>query len=351
MSEPLVEVVRAGVVDAIHRGDLALVDSGGRLLASVGDPVGKITYWRSAAKPFQALPLLFTGAADRWGLGQEELALIAGSHNGERIHVDLAAAVLSKIGCEVADLVCGVHPPLSPQAASDLQRGNEEPTVLHNNCSGKHIGMLALAQHLGVDRLGYQSAGHPVQEAILGAICQFSDVCSDAVSIGIDGCGVPCFGTSLYSLALAFARLMDPRELSKTCAGAGLDIRTAMAAHPYLVAGDGRLDTDLMQAAAGGLIAKGGAAGVQCVGLPGGFGLAIKIEDGATGPPPSPGAVVAVAALHQLGMLDQAQVSALGRHARPVLRSVSGQVVGEVRPVFDLATDPGLPARSGRNSD
>lgn len=337
MSEPLVEVVRGSLVEAIHRGDLAVVDSSGTLRASVGDPRGKITYWRSAAKPFQALALISSGAAERWGLSTQDLALIAGSHNGEPVHAEQASALLRKIGGELADLACGALPPLDPQAAADLLRRHEQPTALHNNCSGKHLGMLALATHLSADRHGYQSPRHAVQAVISEAISDFSSVQEDEMVIGIDGCGVPCFGTSVYHLGLAFARLMDPGSLGEPFAGAARDIRAAMTAHPYLVAGRGRLDTDLMRgAAADGLVAKGGASGVQCVGLPGGLGLAIKIEDGFMGPPPAPGGAVTIAALHQFGVLDEAQVTSLSTHARPLLRNVAGQVVGDMRPRFTL---------------
>ncbi|MDQ3306765.1 MAG: asparaginase [Actinomycetota bacterium] len=336
MSEPLVEVVRGSVIEAIHRGDLAIVDSSGALLASVGDPRTKFTYWRSAAKPFQALPLITSGAAERWGLSSQDLALVAGSHNGEPVHQQQASGLLRKIGADLADLVCGAHPPLEPQAAADLLRQGEDPTALHNNCSGKHLGMLALATHLSADRGDYQLPHHRVQTAISETISVFSGVQEDAVAIGIDGCGVPTFGTSIYHLALAFARLLDPSSLSGRLPGAAEGIRSAMTANPYLVAGRGRLDTDLMQTAGGGLVAKGGASGVECVGLPGGVGLAVKIEDGATGPPPAPGGVVTTAALLQFGFLDEAQAISLSAHARPLLRNVAGQVVGKVRPVFDL---------------
>jgi len=334
MSETLVEQVRGGLVEAIHRGDLAVVDSHGTLRASVGDPRGKIAYWRSAAKPFQALPLIHSGAAERWNLSSADLALIAGSHNGEPIHVDQASQILAKIGCRPTDLVCGTHPPLSPAAAEELRRMGAEPSVLHHNCSGNHIGMLALAEHLGVPLSGYPARDHPVQTAILEAVSGFVGVAESEIVVGVDGCGVPCFGTSVYHLAYAFARFMEPEQLSPAWAGAAHDIRTAMAGDPYLVAGQGRLDTDLMQSA--DVIAKGGASGVQCVGLPGGVGIAIKIEDGSMGPPPAPGAVATIAVLQQLAFLDEEQVCALSAHARPVVRTSAGQVVGEVRPAFEL---------------
>ncbi|MDQ3577616.1 MAG: asparaginase [Actinomycetota bacterium] len=339
MSEPLVEQLRGGLVEAIHRGDLALVDSAGTLRASVGDPEAKLTYWRSAAKPFQALPVIRSGAARRWDMSPQDLALISGSHNGEPVHVAQASALLARIGCDVSDLRCGVHPPLAPEAAAELRRAGVEPTELHHNCSGNHIGMLALAEHLGADRAGYQLPGHPVQTAILDSICDFSGLPRDAVTVGVDGCGVPCFGTSVYHLAYAFARLMDPGDLSHVHSRAAREIRTAVAAHPYLVAGHARLDTDLMRV--GDVIAKGGASGVQCVGLPEGMGLAVKIEDGSMGLPPSPGAVATIAALQQLKILDEAQVTSLSAHARPVVRTATGLMVGETRPTFDLTLNQG----------
>ncbi len=337
MSAPLVEVARNGMVEAIHRGDVAVVHADGRLLASVGQPTEKITYWRSAAKPLQALPLVYSGAAAQWGFTPEDLALVAGSHNGEPVHVERASALLRRVGCRMEDLACGTHPPLDSRSAADLQRQGAEPTALHNNCSGKHIGMLALAGHLDVDRGSYRSADHPVQRQILECICHFTGLQPDAVRLGVDGCGVPCFGTSVYHLAFAFARLMSPADLDEPYRGAAPVLSQAMARHPYLVAGRGRLDTDLMSVGDGTFVAKGGASGVQCVGLRGGIGVAAKIEDGTDGPSPvRVGAVVVLAALRQLGLLDDGQTAVLHDYARPVLRTVDGDAVGAAYPVFDL---------------
>lgn len=336
MSAALVEITRSGLIDAIHRGDVAVVDSDGALRASTGDPMTKVVYSRSAAKPFQAVAVVAGGAAQRWGFSTADLALVAGSHNGEKVHTDQASALLAKVGGDVSDLMCGVHPPLDEGAAEELLRQGVGPNVLHNNCSGKHIGMLALAKHLGGDRLDYASRDHPVQEAILRAISDFSGAGDGEVAVGIDGCGVPCFAMTVYRLALAFARLMVPGDRTRGCSAAAQDVRAAMAMHPYLVAGRGRFDTDLMQTGTGGLIAKGGAGGVACVGLPGGIGLAVKIEDGAMGPPPTPAPIVVMATLEQLGVLDRVQLRALSDHARPLLRNVAGSVVGGARAVFDL---------------
>lgn len=338
MSTPLVEVVRSALVDGIHRGDLAVVDADGRMVAAVGEPRHKIAFWRSAAKPFQALPIIYTGAAENRGLTSEDLALIAGSHSGEQVHIERASAVLGRIGGSIDDLACGTHLPLDPLAAAAVQRAGIATTALYSNCSGNHLGMLALADRLGAGRPGYRAATHPAQIEILSCLSRFTGLPTDAIVLGVDGCGVPCHGTSVYHLALAFARLMRPAGLTEQDGAAAQTIRQAMVGNPYLVAGRDRLDTDLMGVGAGAIVAKGGAAGVQCVGLEGGVGLAVKIEDAGDMSPGRPTAVATLSALHQLGVLDAAQLSGLAAHARPALRTVDGDSVGDAHPVFTLDT-------------
>jgi L-asparaginase II len=336
MSEPLVAVTRGTVVDAIHRGDAAFVGADGYVRATAGDPGAKVAFWRSSAKPFQAIPLVASGAADRWGFSAEDVALVAGSHNGEPVHVERAESMLARIGRDPEDLVCGAHPPLDLSSATALAASGQEPTVLHSNCSGKHIGMLALAEHLGADHRGYHLPDHPAQRAILETIARFAGVDVEDVAVGIDGCGVPCFGTPVEGLALAFARLMEPTGVDPELAAAAAVVRNAMVAHPYLVAGRDRLDTDLMQAVPG-IVSKGGAAGVEGIGLPEGVGFAVKIEDGAGAMPPvRPAGLAALAALCQAGALDAAAVAGLERYLHPAVTSVSGEQVGEARAVFEL---------------
>lgn len=320
---------------------MAVVDTTGGLLASVGEPTRVQAYWRSAAKPFQALPAVSSGAAARYGFAPEDMALASGSHNGEPVHVERVASMLERAGCSVDDLACGVHPPLDPEAAAELRNRGVEPTVLHNNCSGSHAAMLALAPELGASTAGYESPGHPVQVAILDTVCQVTGLEATDVTIGVDGCGVPCFGTSVYHLALAFARLMDPNGLEAPDPADLLRIRDAMIAHPHLVAGSNRLDTDLMRVGHGALLAKGGAGGVLGVGISGGLGLAVKIEDGTGGAPGNPAGVVAIDVLRQLGYLNTSQLATLGEHARPSIRTVAGTPVGIARAVFDLRMEPG----------
>jgi len=342
MSEILVEVVRGPLVEAVHRGDIAVVDVSGALRASVGDPETKISYLRSSAKPFQSMPLVYGGAAARWTFDDEDLAVCCASHNGEAIHTDRIASLLGRIGVVPADLACGAHPPLYREAAAALTRDGLAPSVLHSNCSGLHTGMLAQARQLGADIRGYESPTHPVQQEVLANVSRFTGLAPVDIPVGVDGCAAPCYGVSLYHMALAYARLMDPRDISEPYASAAGTIRAVMTGHPHLVAGTGRFDTDVMTLTRGALLAKGGASGVQCIGIAGGVGVAVKIEDGAEGhaSPARPTTVAAIEVLRQLGALDDTQVAALGDHAQPVMRTVAGEPVGEARPAFALASGP-----------
>jgi L-asparaginase II len=334
MSDRLVELVRGGLVDEIHRGDLAVVAADGELRFAVGHPRDRIAFWRSSAKPFQAMPLIASGAAARLGLEPEDVALIAASHGGEPIHVERVRSLLERAGHSVADLRCGAHEPLDAVAAHELTRRGEQPSALHNNCSGKHAGMLALADQLDVPFAGYRLPGHPVQLAMTENVARFAGLRPDELVVALDGCGVPCFGISVYRMALAFARLMTPPEdIPGSLSDAAAVVREGMMEAPYLVAGRERLDTDLMRALPRAIVSKGGAGGVQCIGLPGGIGLALKLEDGAS--PPVPG-IAALEALRQLGVLDDAAWSSLAHHARPEIRSVAGERAGEARAVFAL---------------
>ena len=331
----LVELTRGGIVEAIHRGDVAVVDPAGSLLAFVGDPRRKVTYWRSSAKPFQAMPLVYTGAAERFGLDAADLALCSASHQGEPIHTERALRILERIDCDLEALRCGVHAPYDVATADALRARGEAPSALHNNCSGKHAGMLVLARHLGAPLDTYLEPDHPVQRTILANVRLMTGV--EDIPTSVDGCGVPCFALPVDRMALAFARLMRPDGLDEPFAQAAGAIRDAMRAHPALVGGTGRFDTDLMREAKGRVLSKGGASGVLCMGLEDGRGIALKIEDGAV----TPGYSRGVAGLHLLrwlgGVLDEAAVAALASHARPQIRNVAGRVVGEARPAFTPA--------------
>ncbi|HSE36504.1 MAG TPA: asparaginase, partial [Blastocatellia bacterium] len=244
IAEPLVEVRRGALTESRHRGHIAATDDGGNLLAYAGNPI-TVTYFRSSAKPFQALPVIVSGAADHFGFSEQEIALACASHSGERIHTEIVKGMLKKIDLGLDALKCGVHEPFSASAAAELRAKGDKPNVLHNNCSGKHAAMLALALHLGAPVEAYNAPSSPVQLEIARMVSRFSGVPQEDLAVGIDGCGVPVFGVTLKAMALAYARLVAPPlgiedPIRLACAR----IVKVMTTYPELIGGTSeRLDT------------------------------------------------------------------------------------------------------------
>lgn len=266
-----VEQLRSGVLEAWHDVHVAVVDGGGRLVAQTGDP-NLVTFWRSAAKPFQAVPLVEDGVIERFGLTGEELALACASHSSEAGQVAKVRELLAKIGCSERDLLCGPHPPLSERVAQDYQARGVRLTPVYSNCSGKHAGMLALARHHGWPTAFYTRLEHPVQQRCLAEVSRWTGVPREEIRTGVDGCGVVCFALPLRNMALAYAKLGSGER------GA---VVQSMLHHPELVAGDGRPCTEIMRAHPGRVIAKVGAEGVYCAVLVDRhLGIALKVADG-----------------------------------------------------------------------
>src|SRR5213594_599571 len=325
-----VEQVRGGVVEAVHEVHVAAVDSTGGLVARTGDPE-LVTFWRSAAKPFQALPLVEDGAAARFGLTSEELALACASHSSEPDQVARVRDFLSKIGCGERDLLCGPHPPLSERVAQDYATRGVRVTAVYSNCSGKHAGMLALARHHGWPTEFYTRLEHPVQQRCLEEASRWTEVPKGEIRTAVDGCGVVCYGLPLRNMALAYARLAiaDFGLRIADSKGEG-QIRTPQSAivqsmlrHPELIAGSGRPCTDLMRAHPGRVITKVGAEGVYCaLLLRERLGVALKVQDGH-----GVAAALAIdAVLEELGLRPRPPSLA----ARPNVNT-RGEIVGELR--------------------
>ena len=323
----LVEVTRGPVVESAHRGAVAVCNAAGELVAAWGD-VERPVYARSAVKALQALPLLESGAAARYGLSPAEIALACASHTGEARHVALVSAWLARLGLSEADLECGAHAPADAAAAQALLREGQRPSALHNNCSGKHSGFLTTALHLGEPTKGYIEAVHPVQRRVAQALAEMADCAEALTPTAIDGCGIPTLALPLTGVATAMARLADPQGLSPARRQAADTIRAAIAAHPELVAGSGKLCTEVMTVAPGVLV-KAGAEGVYTAILPAlGLGVALKIDDGAM----RAAEVAILAVLHRLGALDAAQESVLDHRRAPAILNVAGRAVGMMRP-------------------
>lgn len=330
----LVEALRGGAVESMHRGAVAVVDADGRRLLALGD-VSRAVFPRSAVKLLQALPLVASGAADALKLGDEELAIACASHNGEPAHVATARGMLAKAGLDADALECGAHWPGLDVATRELAAQGQAPGALHNNCSGKHAGFACLACALhGRDGLrgflsGYVEPGHPVMREVTSALQAATGVDLAQAPVGIDGCSIPTYAIPLERLALAFARVATGQGLSAEHARAAQRLRRAIARAPFMVAGSGRFDTRVMAVLGERVCCKVGAEGVYCAALPErGLGVAIKMDDGNTA---RAAEVVMAAVIEALLTLDRDEAALLRSLSDVALRNWRGTRVGALR--------------------
>lgn len=325
---PMAEIWRGDLLESLHLGHAVICDADGGILRAWGDP-GAVIYPRSSCKMIQALPLVTSGAAAKYGLGSEQLALACASHNGAAIHTDRVSAWMDQLGLGDADFRCGPQEPADLPARDALIRAHQSPCQVHNNCSGKHAGFLTLAAHMGAGP-EYVEIDHPVQQAALAA---FEDVTGeDSPGYGIDGCSAPNFATTLHGLARAMARFASAHDRSDRTSAAAAQLTEAMIAHPDLVAGEGRACTALMRAMEGRAAVKTGAEAVFTAILPEKrLGIAVKITDGATRA--SECAITAI--LVGLGVIDPAGPAARTYMNAPLLNR-RGVNCGSIRPAAAL---------------
>ena len=335
-SELLAQVIRGETVESIHRGHLLIIDGEGNEIVTIGNAETQ-AFIRSSAKPFQVLPFLLSGGAEKFGFLESEIALACASHSGERIHTAIAERMLKKIGLGEADLRCGTHLPFNELRAEEMIRAGEKPTQLHNNCSGKHAAMLAFAKYTGADQKTYDLIENPIQQAILQTVADFTETPREQIPIATDGCAAPNFSLSVRAMAKGFLKLVVPPEsfdekLRKACQ----QIVKAMVNYPELIGGTERLDTLLMQAARGRIISKIGAEGVWLCGvLPSekwknGLGIAMKIEDGDD---KRARAVISIEVLRQLGIFEE---KTLKDYSPLPIKNRRGDVVGRVEAGFKI---------------
>jgi L-asparaginase II len=334
----IVETLRGAIVESRHRVSVAAVDADGELIAWTGDP-DLVTYWRSCAKLVQVLPLLTDGAAAALGITDAEIAVACASHNGEPRHIEVVEGLLRKAGCTENDLACGPHSSLSPAVARALAERGERPRKIHSNCSGKHAGMLALARFHGWPTADYRRPGHPVQRRLLAEVARWTGVPEPRLGQGVDGCGVVSFALPLRNMALAYARLGVGFQVS----GVGVSqaghrtpdtghllseaaerVIRSILADPFLVAGTGRLCTEVISGSGGRVLAKIGADGVYCVAIPEArLGVALKVEDGDV-------ESARPALLATLEALAPGVVHVAESFRAPVIRNTLGEEVGHL---------------------
>ncbi|MFZ9037929.1 MAG: asparaginase [Gammaproteobacteria bacterium] len=329
MSNPiLVNTLRGNVIENRHRGAVAVCDPGGNLLQSWG-VTETLVYPRSAVKPLQALPLVESGAADHFELGSAELALACSSHNAEPEHTEAVRHWLRRIELDDDSLECGPHAPLHDKTAETLIVNHRQPGRIHNNCSGKHTGMLTTARFLGEETRGYIKREHPAQQRWFDALGDMAGVDMRQLPWSYDGCGIPVIAMPLRSIATAFARLATPDDLAAERAAAVDRIATSIAENPFMVAGSGRLCTEIMELTGRRVLVKSGAAGVYTAALRDkSLGIALKIDDG-TG---EAAEVALLAVLKHLDALHPDELETLAERCRRPITNTRGLVTGQREP-------------------
>lgn len=337
----LVELQRGDMVESVHAGAFVVMDADGGVLQSVGD-IDRRVYPRSAVKMLQALPLVESGAAERLGLTDAELALACASHNGEPAHVATAASMLHKAGLDATALECGAHWPYDEASARAIAAANEQPTPLHNNCSGKHSGFACLACLMADGKdlrgflRGYVKPDHPVMREVTAALeaTTGTPLADGRAPRGTDGCSIPTYGIPLRALALAFARWGTGIGLREGQARAAARLRQAVAAAPFMVGGSTRFDTVVMERLRERVFCKVGAEGVYCAALPQrGLGIAVKMDDGNTARACE---VVMATLLGALAPLDDEEQVFMAHMSRLKLRNWNGIEVGQLQPSAHL---------------
>ena len=326
----LVRLWRSEFVESQHRGSWCLIDSGGEVIAQAGS-IDYPFFARSSIKSLQAIPLLEEGAAQAFGMNDEELSLALASHNAEECHTSKVGALLARLDLSIDDLQCGAHAPGDSDVARALVNAGEEPTALHNNCSGKHAGFLALSKHLGAPPSDYLDPSGAVQTLVRAAIASMCGVDAETLTWGTDGCSAPTYRIPLRSLGLAFARVVEPSGLSPERRAACEQMMSAVAQNPILIAGSrGRICTELSRVTRGRLFPKIGAEGVYAVGdRATGRALAVKIDDGGKRALHA----VVVELLNRFEMIEDAEARALESWVHRDLLNHAGLTVGRTEVV------------------
>lgn len=331
MNEIVVKAYRGKTVESIHLGSVVVVNSSGKLIYSVGDP-NFVTFLRSSAKPFQAIPVVEEGIAEAFGFTQKEIAIISGSHNGEKKHVHVVQGILKKIGLNKSYLRCGAHVP-HYYTALGMTPPKKRFSPLQHNCSGKHAGMLAICVYKGWNLRNYLDPHHPVQKLNLKMISELCEYPEKRVKIGIENCGAPTFAVPIKNMAIGFSKLVNFRSKDEITSQALQVVADSMWKYPEMVSGKGRLDYVLVTASKGKIISKGGAEALHCGAiLDKGWGVAVKIMDGSQ----RAIAPVSIEVYRRLGVLNQRQLRNWGDFVSPPIYNHQRKKVGFLKADFNL---------------
>ncbi len=328
----LVAIYRENVLESFHRGVICAVNKNGEIIFSAGD-VNQICYPRSAMKLLQVIPLIELGGIEHFGFTLEEIALMCGSHNAENDHLLVLDSILRKCGCSRSDLLCGSQFPTHKPDADLLIRNNEKPTAAHNNCSGKHAGMLALCKLTDNTISDYIHPDHPVQILIRKACADMYEYDEHKMIMALDGCSAPIFSVPVYHQALAYKNLANPDQFDDKRKRACTLVIQAVSTYPFMVAGTKRYCTDLMTITAPKIIGKTGAEGIFCMSLTEQqIGICIKIDDGKMLPQYN----VAQALVDSTGLFDKATLAPLHHYAENEIKNFNKCITGRIKTATGL---------------
>ena len=332
MNPILVDVYRGSVLESFHRGVVGVVNEKAEIVFSAGD-INQLCYPRSAMKLFQVIPLLVNGGMEKFGLTLEEIAVMCGSHNAEPEHLRVVNSILQKIGLTKDALNCGPQYPSSKRDANALIKADQKPHHIHNNCSGKHAGMLATCILMGWPTDDYINPEHPLQQAILNTCSLMYEYPKEKMITALDGCSAPIFSVPVYNQALGFKNLVSTSTLSASLQQACKTIIEAISTYPFMVAGTGRYCTDMMNITAPKIIGKTGAEGIFCMSFTQQkIGVCIKIDDGKMLPQYN----VAQALIEASGLFTDQQLAPLHKYAKDELKNFNKLVTGDINVTKEL---------------
>jgi L-asparaginase II len=332
MSVKLVEMYRSGIIESTHDGSIVVAASDGSILHKLGDS-GRLTFFHSSAKPIQGIAALELGIAEKFKLDLKEIALMISSHSGEQEHIEALNNLMDKLDVKEDMLECGIAEPVNKNVLKELFTAGKSISKLHCNCSGKHLGFIAASKLMGYPLESYYKLDHPIQKNVKKIIAEFACFEPGLISNGVDGCSVPVFALPLKNMAIAYANLCNPSFNKGKYAKSQNYITSSMTMFPEMVAGRGRIDTDLMKHFGSKIISKSGAEGVYCAGLPGkGIGIAVKIEDGssrAVNP-------VVIELLVKMKVLNEQEAESLNEYWRTPVVNNKGEKTGEIKASFTI---------------
>ncbi len=328
----LVEVLRGEVVESFHRGVVCVVDGNNKILFSLGD-INQLCYPRSAMKFIQHIPLLESGAVSKFGFTLKEIAVMCGSHNAEKMHLDTVSSILSKIGLSETSLKCGAHYPMLNDDLVNMYQQDKKPTDLYNNCSGKHAGFLAYCVYNGLDTSDYLNPNHPLQQHIKKVCAEMYEVSEESMQYAIDGCSAPVYSVSVLHQAIGYKNLCVSTKFGEARKYACQTIIEAVSTFPEMVAGSNRYCTDMMRICGDEIVGKTGAEGIYCMSVYNKeIGICIKIDDGKMLPQYN----VAQAIIDSLSLFSSEKLAPLQKYLQEDILNWNQLKTGELRPSGQL---------------